>query len=91
MRRFTTVRDVGGLAAGLTRAIDEGPLLGPRIYSAGPLGVIKDGADADVLLVDGNPLEDLSLLLDPEANLKLIISNGRIYKNTLIDPRDNLD
>ncbi len=32
MRGFTTVRDVGGPAFGLKRAIDEGIVAGPRIY-----------------------------------------------------------
>jgi imidazolonepropionase-like amidohydrolase len=52
-------------------------------YQDGPLGVIKEGAYADVLLVDGNPLEDISLLADPEKNLKVIMKDGKIYKNTL--------
>ena len=52
-------------------------------YQEGPLGVIKDGAYADLLIVDGNPLEDITLLADPEKNLKLIMKDGKIYKNTL--------
>ena len=50
-------------------------------YRAGPLGVIEDGAYADLLIVDGNPLEDISLLADPEANLALIMKDGIVYKN----------
>ena len=41
------------------------------------------GAYADLVIVDGNPLEDISLLADPEANLKVIMKDGKIYKNTL--------
>lgn len=52
-------------------------------YQEGPLGVIKPGAYADIIIVDGNPLEDISLLGDPERNLKVIMKDGRIYKNTL--------
>ena len=52
-------------------------------YQDGPLGVIKEGAYADILLVDGNPLEDIRLLADPDSNLKLIMKDGKIYKNTL--------
>ncbi len=52
-------------------------------YQEGPLGVIKPGAYADIILVDGNPLEDISLLGDPEKNLKVIMKDGKIYKNTL--------
>lgn len=47
------------------------------------LGVIAEGAWADVLLVDGDPTRDLNILADPAAALKLIIKDGRIYKNTL--------
>lgn len=58
-------------------------LSGPRYPYPGPVGVIEPEAMADLLLVDGDPTEDIELLLDPEANLALIIKNGRIYKNTL--------
>ena len=57
---------------------------GPRNpYQDGPLGVIEVGAYADLLLVDGNPLEDLALLEDPERNLVIIMKDGIIYKNTI--------
>ncbi|MFO7764510.1 MAG: amidohydrolase family protein [Wenzhouxiangellaceae bacterium] len=58
-------------------------LSGPRYPYPGPVGVIEPEAMADLLLVDGDPTEDIELLLDPEVNLALIIKNGRIYKNTL--------
>jgi imidazolonepropionase-like amidohydrolase len=35
MRGFTTVRDLGGPVFGLKRAIDEGVMIGPRIYPSG--------------------------------------------------------
>ena len=50
-------------------------------YPAGPLGVIEEGAYADLLLVDGNPLENLDLVGDPESNFDLIMKDGVIYKN----------
>ena len=57
---------------------------GPRNpYQEGPLGVVEPGAYADLLLVDGNPLEDLALLEDPEKHLVVIMKDGKIYKNTL--------
>jgi imidazolonepropionase-like amidohydrolase len=52
-------------------------------YPEGPLGVIAEGAYADLLIVDGNPLEDITLLGDPEKNLRLIVKDGKVYKNTL--------
>lgn len=48
------------------------------------LGVIAEGAWADMLRVEGDPTQDLSLLGDPGTNLRLIIKEGRIHKNTLI-------
>lgn len=52
-------------------------------YREGPLGVIQEGAYADLLLIDGNPLEDITLLADYENNIDLIMKDGVIYKNTL--------
>jgi imidazolonepropionase-like amidohydrolase len=54
-------------------------------YPAGKLGVIEEGAFADLVLVDGNPLENLKLLEDPDKNLLLIMKDGRIVKNRLKD------
>ena len=44
------------------------------------VGCIKAGAFADMIMFDGNPLEDLSVLLDPAA-MRMIIKDGRIVKN----------
>ena len=52
-------------------------------YQQGPLGVISEGAYADLLIVDGNPLENIELLANPKMNLKLIMKDGKIYKNKL--------
>jgi imidazolonepropionase-like amidohydrolase len=52
-------------------------------YTDGPLGVIEAGAYADILLIDGNPLLDIELMTDPEANFDLIMKDGVIYKNAL--------
>lgn len=49
----------------------------------GELGVIKEGAHADLLLIDGNPLEDVSVMTDHEANFDLIMKAGVIYKNAM--------
>jgi len=45
--------------------------------------VVEAGALADLLLVDGNPLENIRLVADPERNFLVIMKNGRIYKNAL--------
>ncbi len=51
-------------------------------FKEGPLGVVKKGAYADLLLIDGNPLEDLTVLRDQD-NLVIIMKDGELYKNTL--------
>ena len=59
-------------------------LSGPRNpYQEGPLGVIKEGAYAELILVDGNPLENLDLVADAEKNFVMIMKDGKIYKNSL--------
>ena len=59
-------------------------MCGPRNpYQEGPLGVIEEGAYADMILVDGNPLENLDLVADAETNFVVIMKDGTIYKNTL--------
>ena len=49
----------------------------------GRLGVVEQGALADLLLVDGNPLENIKLVEDPDRNFLIIMKNGAIYKDTL--------
>jgi imidazolonepropionase-like amidohydrolase len=58
-------------------------LSGPKNPYPGKLGVIEEGAYADLLLVNGNPLEDISILTRPDENLALIMKDGKIYKNTV--------
>ena len=58
-------------------------LSGPRNPYPGKLGVIEEGAIADVLLVDGDPLTNLDLIADPDKNLVVIMKDGKVYKNTL--------
>ena len=59
-------------------------LSGPRNpYPDAALGVIAEGAYADLILVDGNPMENLDLIADPDANFHLIMKDGVIHKNTI--------
>jgi imidazolonepropionase-like amidohydrolase len=59
-------------------------LSGPRSpYPEGDLGNIKVGAYADLILVNGNPLEDLDLVAKPGKYFDLIMKDGKIYKNQL--------
>jgi len=52
-------------------------------YRAAPLGVIEEGAWADMLVYDGNPLETIDFVTKPEEHLKLIVKGGKVYKNEL--------
>ena len=58
-------------------------LSGPRNPYPGKLGVVEEGAFADLLLVDGNPLDDLKLIATPERSFVLIMKGGVTYKNLL--------
>jgi imidazolonepropionase-like amidohydrolase len=65
---------------------DNGELLalsGPRSPYVGKLGVVQEGALADLLLVDGDPIADIKLIEDPAKNLLAIMKDGKIYKNLL--------
>jgi len=87
-RALVALTSVGGEIAALS-----GDIVNP--YLDGKLGVIEEGAYADILIVDGNPLEDLSVIgtqdkwFDgpdrPEGveTIKIIMKDGVIYKNTL--------
>lgn len=52
-------------------------------FKEGPLGKIEVGAYADILIIEGNPLEDITILANPEENIKMIMKDGQVYKNTL--------
>jgi imidazolonepropionase-like amidohydrolase len=56
-------------------------LSGPRTPYPGQLGVVREGALADLILVDGNPLDDLSLIADPAKHFDVIIKDGAIVKH----------
>ncbi|MEV7694070.1 amidohydrolase family protein [Microbacterium sp. NPDC089189] len=52
-------------------------------YRGGKLGVLAEGAWADMILIDGDPIADLSVIADPDTNLTLIVKDGQVVKNTL--------
>jgi imidazolonepropionase-like amidohydrolase len=58
-------------------------LSGKRNPYPGKLGVVEEGALADLLLVDGDPVSNIELLQDPAKNLLVIMKDGKIYKNSL--------
>ena len=53
------------------------------LMQEGKLGTIAAGAFADLLIVDGDPLTDVRVMLDPKKNLRFIMKDGIIYKNEL--------
>jgi imidazolonepropionase-like amidohydrolase len=57
-----------------------GELMGHK----GELGIVKEGALADLLLVDGNPLADLSILVGP-SRFAMIMKDGQMHR----DPRQH--
>jgi imidazolonepropionase-like amidohydrolase len=85
---LVTLTSVGGELVALS-----GDFMNP--YTQGKLGVIEEGAYADILIVDGNPMEDFSVVgtgdkwfgaeLRPESpeTIRIIMKDGVIYKNTL--------
>ncbi len=58
-------------------------LSGLRSPYPGKLGVVEDGALADLLLVDGNPLENIQLIAAPAKNFLVIMKDGKVVKNIL--------
>jgi len=54
------------------------------VRMVGRLGVVKPDAFADLIVVDGNPLDDLGLFQDQGAHIPVIMANGKLVKNALI-------
>jgi imidazolonepropionase-like amidohydrolase len=58
-------------------------LSGKRNPYPGRLGVVEEGALADLLLIDGDPVANIALITDPEKNMLVIMKDGKIYKNSI--------
>jgi len=56
---------------------------GPRNPYPGKLGVVEEGALADLLLVNGDPIANIKLIEDPANNFAVIMKDGKVYKDTL--------
>jgi imidazolonepropionase-like amidohydrolase len=81
MTRWYTPAEALAMATG-TNAQLLG-LSGKRNPYPGRLGVVAEGALADLLIVNGNPLADIRLVEDPGRNFVVIMKDGTVYKNTL--------
>jgi imidazolonepropionase-like amidohydrolase len=58
-------------------------MAGPRNPYPAPVGVVEQGASADLLVIDGDPLANIALLAEPEKYLRAVMKDGRFYKNEL--------
>jgi imidazolonepropionase-like amidohydrolase len=58
-------------------------LSGKRDPYPGKLGVVEEGALADLLLVDGDPIANITLIEDPAKTFVVIMKDGKLYKNNL--------
>nr|WP_241495892.1 amidohydrolase family protein [Paraburkholderia monticola] len=81
MKRWYSPAEALGMATGTNGQLLA--LTGKRNPYPRRLGVLEEGAYADLLLVDGNPLENLDLIANPEQNLRIVMKDGKFYKNTL--------
>ena len=81
MKRWYSPVEILKMATGTNAELLQ--MCGPRNPYPAKIGVIEEGAFADILLVDGDPLSDIDLVADPVKNFKVIMKEGRIYKNTL--------
>jgi len=79
--RWYTPSETLGMATGTNGELLA--LSGKRNPYPGRLGVIEEGALADLLVVDGDPLANIKLIEDPAKNLVVIMKDGKIFKNAL--------
>ncbi len=67
-----------------TEIIRSATVVGAEVVRMeGLIGVIKPNAFADLLVIDGNPLDDIRVLTEEGAHMPMIIKEGAIYKNLL--------
>ena len=81
MQLWYSAADVLTMATGTNAELLK--LSGPRDPYPGKLGVVEEGALADLLLIDGDPLANLDLVADPQKRFLVIMKDGKIYKNSL--------
>jgi imidazolonepropionase-like amidohydrolase len=79
MSRWFSAADVLRIATSENAALCA--MSGARNPYDGRLGVVEEGALADLVLVDGDPLDDLHLLADPQRNLVVVMKNGTVFKD----------
>jgi imidazolonepropionase-like amidohydrolase len=61
-------------------------IVGARLLRLeGQVGVVAPGAYADLLLMDGSPLEDVRVLAEPDRHLRLVMQAGRVAHEVSVD------
>lgn len=81
LSRFMPPLEALRMATGHAGALLE--MSGERSPYPGKLGVIAEGALADILVWDGDPASSLDFLGDPDTNLRLVMKGGRVFKEAL--------
>jgi imidazolonepropionase-like amidohydrolase len=81
LTKWYTPAEALGMATGANGELLA--LSGERSPYRGKLGVVEEGALADLLLVDGDPIANIKLVADPAKNFVVIMKDGKIYKNTV--------
>jgi imidazolonepropionase-like amidohydrolase len=79
MTRWYTPAEVLTLATSTNAELLQ--LSGARNPYPGVLGRVDEGAIADLLLIDGDPLANINLIADPDTNMKVIMKDGALVKN----------
>lgn len=79
-KRFGSFRGILSATGNITGMVKLSSYQNP--YPEGKIGVLEEGSFADLLIVDGNPVEDLDILAD-RRNIRLIMKDAVVYKNTL--------
>lgn len=81
MRKWYSPADVLVMATSTNAQLLK--LSGPRNPYPGDLGVVAEGALADLLLVDGDPIANIDLIAQPEKSFVVIMKDGKIYKDMI--------
>lgn len=81
IRWFTPLEVLKQASSGNAKLFNLSGKLNP--YPNGKLGVIENGAYADLLIYNGDPTKNIQVIVNHQENLKFIMKNGNIYKNEL--------
>ena len=93
MNGFTTTQSIGSpLDRDLRDAISRGMLPGPRLLTSlaacglglnDTIGSIAPGFEADLIAVDGDPIQDVTAL----QRVVFVMKGGKVYKNVAAGPQ----